>query len=299
MINNVLKQIKKVAFVLILAGSFSSCEKVDNSPEKFRLFKTLYYSKTTSANPTDGVEYLYDAAGNMVKESFYKYNPTELYLYKEYEYLGKQKQKMSLFRSDEGVLKLSWYVVYFYDNENRLIREEFREADDWLSSTTVYEYRDGNLVRQYFHEPHFGDFLETKNTYDAQNRLVQVEKNSSDYMEYKYIKHTYDTEGREKTLEYYDASWGLVRTVEKIYNGRSKLPVKELHYDKYRVQTSQYQHFYDKVGHLVETRLNDDCTLFKRKYKDRLLIEEIIYSKPERGCTEDETIRYEYQKIET
>ena len=296
MSNHILKYAKYPAIVLMLAGSFFSCKDENHEPEKFRLSKVLYYAKTTTVNPTDGVEYAYDEEGNMVRESFYKYSPNaELFMYREFEYVGSQKTKMSIFREDQGTIKLSWYVDYSYAN-NRLVKEELREADDWLSSTTDYEYQDGNLIREYYLEVYYGDFDEAKYTYDHQNRLVQVEKNSSEKIDYKYTTHLYDNEDREKTITYYDANWDLLRTVEKSYNGRSQLPVKELHYDNNGIQTAQYQHFYDKLGHLVETRLNGNCPLFKRKYNGDLLMEEIVYTKPERGCVEDETMRYEYQK---
>jgi hypothetical protein len=77
------------------------------------------------------------------------------------------------------------------------------------------------------------------------------------------------------------------------------LPVKDLHYDKWGNQTLQYQHHYDKWGNLTETILNDDCSLFKRKYNGELLIEEIHYRDPfgKDGCTENGMSRYEYEKI--
>ena len=298
MSNNVLRSAKYLAILLILTGSFSSCEKEDYNPEKFRLVKILYYTNSKSTDPTDGIEYIYDEAGNKVKELFYKYGQvTELYKYMDYEYSGNKKIKTIIFRKLEGELQLGWYIVYTYDLNNRLIKEEVIEADDWISSTTVYDYEEGNLVREYYYEHYYGDFAETKYKYDSQNRLILEEKDSSDDIEYKYIKHKYDNDGREIKLEYYASNEDLVRTVEKIYNGRSKLPVKDVHFDKYGAQISQYQHYYDKWGNLRETSLNGKCPLFKRKYNGGLLMEEIIYTKPERGCTEDEMIKYEYQKI--
>jgi hypothetical protein len=287
------------AFMLILGGSFLSCDKEDNNPEKFRLSKILYYANSTSANPTDGVEYTYDEAGNLVKESFYGYVPTtELYMYYEYEYSGNKKITMKTFRGSGGNFRLNWYNDYFYEG-NHLIKDEYREADGSISYSVNYEYMNGNIIREYFFEPDYGISAEVKYGYDAQNRLILEEKNTSDVDDCKYIKHIYDDIDRKTKSEYYDVNQKIIRYVEVMYNGRSKLPVQDVHYDKDGVQTSQYQHFYDKQGNLTETIYNNECSLFKRKFKNGLLIEEILYTDPteKKGCLETQMSRYEYEKF--
>ena len=75
------------------------------------------------------------------------------------------------------------------------------------------------------------------------------------------------------------------------------LPEKELNYDKNGNQTIKYQHYYDKWGNLTETVINDECSMFTRKYKDKLLMEEIHYwsSFGWGGCSENGMSRYEYK----
>jgi len=290
---------KLTAFLLILAGSFFSCEKEDNNPENFRLLKVFNYASSTSANPTDGVEYTYDETGNMVKESFYSYRPTTaLYMYFEYEYSGNKKMNMKLFRESSGTFRLNWRIDYFYEGDH-LFKEEHREADGFLSISTYYEYKDGNLIREYSDKAGYGISDEIKYTYDHLNRLILEENTTSDVDDYKYIKYIYDSLGRKIKLEYYNMNWELIRYVEKVYGGRSKLPVKDLHYNKDGTQTLQYQHFYDHLGNLTETIYNNECSLFKRKYNRGLLIEEIRYLDPskKRGCLEDVMLRYEYEKL--
>jgi len=295
--NIMLKYAKYVVFFLIMTGSFSSCEKKDDNPEKFRLVKILYFNKSTSTTPTDGVEYLYDEAGNMVKESYIKYIPTTvLYMYKEYEYWGNKKIKMKLFDEDNEGLKLSKCIDYIYVND-QLVSEEISNGFGSFLCSMNYEYKGSNMIREYYYEPDYGISAEVKYTFDSQNRLIIEENDGTDNIGYIYIKYIYDSNERLMKLEYCDQNWELIRSIEKIYNGRSKLPVKDLHYDKNGIQTSQYEHYYDKKGNLTETRLVDGCSLFKRKYNGGLLMEEILYHGKERGCAEDETTRYEYEKI--
>jgi len=86
----------------------------------------------------------------------------------------------------------------------------------------------------------------------------------------------------------------------KIYKGTTL--DKDLHYDKNGKQTAKYQHFYDKWGNLTETVINDECSMFKRKYDGGLLIEEIHYWAHEYGfhfwgqAPESGMSRYEYEK---
>ena len=289
---------KLAVIMLIMAVWQSSCEKEENHPEDFRLIKVLYYSKSTSAQPDDGIEYTYDETGNMVKESFFDYlSATALRQYREYEYSGNRKSKMKVFDGKNGNLELKWYVDYFYEN-NRIIREEFKKPDDFLYGTTNYEYNSGNLIREYY----LDDGVisgEMKYTYDTKNRLILEENDASDVKKIKYIQYTYDNNGRKSKLEYYNVNRDLLKYIEKVYNGGSKLPVKDLHYDKDGKPIAQYQHYYDKLGNLTETRYKDDCSLFRRKFQNGLLVEEIKYVDPfeKGGCSENGTARYEYEEI--
>lgn len=63
----------------------------------------------------------------------------------------------------------------------------------------------------------------------------------------------------------------------------------------------KYQHFHDKWGNLIESIINDECTMFKRKYEGELLLEEIHYWAHEYGfhgtgqMPESGMLRYEYE----
>lgn len=296
--NNIFTHTKHIALLLILAGTFPSCQKEDINPDKYRKLKILHFAKSTDAEPAEGVEYSYDKSGNMVKESFFKYKPvTDCYMYCGFEYAGNKKVKMELFDKDKENFKLFRYYDFIYEN-NRLVREECRSDKGLLLSTMNYEFQGGNMVREYFFEPDYGISKEVKYTYDSKNRLTLEEFETSDIKEVKFTKYIYDDDGRDNKLEYYNPNWDLIKSVERIYNGHSKLPVKELHFDKDGSQIFQYQHYYDKRGNLTETRLNDGCSLFKRKYDGGLLMEEIHYLDPVKykDCSDNGMTRYEYQK---
>lgn len=294
------KILKITTFSLFFSGIFFSCVKEEGIPEKNRLIKALNYSTSASTKATDGIEYAYDNTGNMVKESFYDYNPTTggLYMYHEYEYSGGKKVKMNMYNEKDKILRLNWYVDYFYEGE-QLIKEEYRKADGFFSNSINYEYKNGNLIREYRYEPEKGVSDEINYSYDNFNRIILKEIATIDIKDSKYTKYIYDNNEREIKVEYYNLDWVLIQSIEKIYNGRSKLPVKDLHYDKDGVQTLQYQHYYDKKGNLTETRLDDHCSLFKRKYNGGLLMEEILYFDPvkDKNCLEKGMTRYEYQKL--
>ena len=328
--------LKHTALLLFLVGSLSSCNKEDSSDysdsEKFKLTKILHYSNSTSREPARGVEYTYDKAGNMVIESFYDYLPTTiLWTYKEYEYSGMKKVKMKIFDGVAGNLRLGLYVDYIYVNDRIAKEEEYSGVNGSLINSMNYEYDErGNLVRQYRYEPNYGITLDYKYAYDQRNRLILEENTLFGVPNLKYIKYTYDDNGRKTKMEYCFENWDLYQYVEMSYNGTNKSPETEIHYDNNRVQTRKIQYIYDKRGNpteslyygenekyigkdqtlydkwgnQIETISINGCSLFKRKYNGKLLIEETHYwnGMPQIGgegdCSPENGIsRYEYKKI--
>jgi len=326
---------KHTMLLFILAGSISSCDKEDYSishnPEKFQLTKILQYSSSTSRSPVRGVEYTYDNSGNMIRESFYDYQPTTfLWTYKEYEYSGNKVIKEKIYDGEVGNLRFSQYVDYTYEDD-KLVKEEYcRVVDGSLLNSMNYEYDErGNLVRQYQYEPRYGITRDMKYVFDHRNRLILEENTIFGVANLKYIKYTYDDNDREIKKEYCYDNWDIHRWTEKMYNGTNKLPEIELHYGENEIQTQKIlclydnqgnlienhfydwngiltgnaMHYYDKWGNHTETK-NNECTSFKRKYKGKLLIEVFHYlSLPttesgKGGCTPESGVaRYEYRKI--
>ena len=282
-----------IVISLILIVSFSSCNKEDFTEfnyENYRLVKIMAYTSSTAPEPWRWIEYTYDKAGNMVKESNYQiaYMPEPtLSSYTEYEYSGNKKVKENVYDGQVGNLKFSAYTNYYYVGDN-LIREEYYwVGSSPLRSSKHYEYDErGNLVRRYSYEPDRGIFHDYYYSYDDQNRLIL----DSDY------RYTYDDRGRLIKREFLTDN-GLYDYIEEIYNGTSKSPEKTVYYDRDGNIALEYQHFYDEWGNLVET-LSGDCLSFKRKYIQGLLIEEIdyYYYYPFEGYSEGGVARYVYER---
>ena len=269
------------SLLLILVVSFSSCDKEDfssfNNPDKFRLAKKL-----TDLGPGLVFErvYTYNEAGNMIKESYYdiSFDGRLLLFYTEFEYAENKKIKEKFFAGVAGNPTLSSYSLYFYEND-KLVEEEYYSGFNGslsLYDTRNYEYDErDNLVREFWYGYYRGTTIsgegKLKYSYDEQNRLILketigVDVDNSNYMEY-------------------------------IYKGKSKLPEKELHYDGNGNLTVTYQHYYDSLENLTETKINDECSKFKGKYKGKLLIEEIHFWSSWGGCSESGKSKYEYEKL--
>ncbi len=299
--------------LLILAITFHSCNKnenlIPNSPEEFRLSKILKYSNSSASKLTEEVVYTYDKVGNMIKEEFFVhyYNPTRTILerFNKFEYSGGKKTKMQIFNGEAGNPTLGLCIEYFYEN-NLLVRENTRRQCDnnSLVHSRNYEYDErGNLTRKYTDDPKCGITGDVKYSYDNQNRLILEENTATGINDYKYVKHIYDNSGRKTKIEYTNEKGGLIKYTEIFYKGTSQNPEKELNFDKNGKQIIKYQHYYDDLGNLIETVINDECSMFKRKYNGTLMIEEIHYWWHEYGyhgtgqMPENGMSRYEYEEF--
>ncbi|MDR2148551.1 MAG: hypothetical protein LBE91_19095 [Tannerella sp.] len=322
--------------LLIVAAGFSSCAKIDSSalnsliddrdssainnpiddgvsptdltPDKFRLIKILKYSNSTASRLAGETVYEYDPAGNMIRESLYEYyndlSTKILWMYREYEYSGSKKTKMKIFDGEAGNPTLGSYYVYTYRGD-LLVKEEIYDGRfNSLITSTGYEYDGkGNLIREdrYDHR-YYGLLGSLKYVYDDQDRLITVLTTDGVLDYYPCEKYVYDDNGRVIKLEYHEYE-GLASYTEKTYNGASELPDKELLYDKNGNQYRKLQHYYDEWGNLTETVINDECSMFKRKYNGKLLMEEILYWWHEYGyfgtgqMPENGMSRYEYEEF--
>ena len=267
--------------LLVLAVSFSSCNKEDfstfNNPDKFRLVKKV---TNLGANLVFERVYIYDKTGNLVKESLYDCEATKILLsYTELEYSDNKKVKEKFFGGIAGNPTLTYYILYFCE-DNKLVGEEYYSGFNGVLSlydTRNYEYNErGNLVRESWYGYYRGTTIsgegEVKYSYDEQSRLI--------------LKEIIDIDNSNH--------------IKYIYAGVSKLPEKELHYDGTGNLTVEYQHYYDSLENLTETKINDECLKFKGKYKGKLLIEEIHYQNllgSWGGCYETGISKYEYEEL--
>ena len=324
LINFAQRNVKFLAIFLLAAGFFS-CDRQtepeepygdDDPPPIFdtfelknvRLTKVVRFSNSTASKLTGEVVYTYNESGNLIKETYYdEWNGTMICIYFiEYEYLGNKKVKQSIFNCNNG-LGLSSYTEYFFEGD-LLVKEVHNTGRE--DTPTFYEYDErGNLVKRSWYgispitlNPDPNTVYEHKYTYNDKDRLILEETSEigvSDYY-HKYLKYSYDNHDRVKKMEYYNVDNVLIKRVEKFYN---KSNILEFHYGKDGKQTVKYQHFYDKWGNLTETVINDECSMFKRKYDGGLLIEEIHYWAHEYGyhgtgqMPESGMSRYEYEEL--
>ena len=264
----------------------SSCNKeafsTFDNPDNLRLVRVLTYSNSSASDLVGERVYTYDEAGNMIKESFYDriHSTKTLLYYYEYEYSGNKKVKEKFFGGVAGNPTLNSYTLYFYKGDN-LEKEEYYSGFNGslsLYDTRNYKYdKKGNLVKESWNGYYRGTTIsgkgELKYTYDKQNRLIIKENIDIDVT---YSNH-----------------------IEYVYKGTIKVPEKELHYDGKGNLTATYHHYYDSLENLTETKVNDECSKFKRKYNGKLLIEEIHFwiSWAWGSCSENGMSRYEYEDI--
>lgn len=264
----------------------------------FRLVKILTYRNFEATEPSNGIEYEYDGAGNLIKETFFQSWNSEFYapFYNEYEYLGNKKVKEKMFTRYPGEnLNLSRYVDYIYKGDLLIKSETYDGLNGSFISSDHYEYdKRGNLVLDYTYDPSWigkgvwggvydtGIFGYRKYVYDKKDRLITALTSDGVLDFYPYLKYTYDNDGKIIKTEYHEYE-GLNRYEVNGYYKTSKLLALVLYYDKNGNQTNKLQHFYDELGNSTETVRNDECLVSERKYNDRLLIEQIFYSCNENG----------------
>jgi len=263
--------------------------------DDFRLVKTLTYSDSESTEPSNGKEYVYDDAGNLIKESFFHSWNSELFVqsYYEYEYLGNKKVKEKLFTCNVypgGEFMFSHYVDYLYDGDLLVKTEKYSGLDGSFVSSDHYEYDErGNLVLDYSYDPSWigkgvwGGVYETgilgyrKYVYDNQDRLITVLTTDGILDFYPCLLYTYDNEGMLIKTEYHEYD-GLTRYEENVYCKTYKYLEIVLFFDKNGNQSNKLQYFYDDLGNNIKTVRNDNCLVSERIYNDGLLIEQISYS---------------------
>ena len=311
--------------LLILSVGFSSCDKEESlisdnsdSSEKFRLLKVLNYSDSSASNLTGETVYEYDETGNVVKETVFLSWNSELHIqsYYEYEYSGNKKVKEKLFYRNvfpTGNLNFNHYVDYFYDGD-LLVKTERYSGGGSFSYSEHYKYdTKGNLVENYSYDPSWigkgvwggiydtGIYGHKKYVYDNQNRLI-TELTSDGVVDfYPCRKYTYNNDGKVAKIEYLEYE-GLSGYDENVYNNRKMLELV-FSYDKNGNQNRKVQHYYDGLGNLTESKINDECSIFKRQYDGKLLIEEIHYWAHEYGyhfwgqAPESGMSRYEYEEF--
>jgi hypothetical protein len=247
----------------------------------------------------------------MIREEIYdRYTRRVLLKYMEYEYSGNKRIREKVFEGKDKPLTCSKFTEYFYDDNGRLVKESLFTYDKNTGAgfpqySQIYEFDErGNMIKTYQKDDAYGIISgEEIYVYNSENRLIEEEIAEAEADDAKYIKHIYDRDGRESKVEYYNITRNLIRYVDRIYNGASRLSIREVHYSKNNEQIAFYTHHYDEWGNITESVINDECSMFKRQYKGVLKMEEIIYKWQDYKhnttgqMPEDGMLRYEYKRI--
>ncbi len=300
--SNIMKT-QKILFLAILISVFS-CSKdeyndLSSEPENYRLIKVLNYGSSSDSEPNTFMDLKYSENGNLQRESLYNY-PSTLLTYKVYDYdnnnLLKEKK---IYDGQVGNLSLGTYTKYEYENGN-LIKEELYLANGTLKRTKFNEYENGNLINTYKLDDDLGIHHQYKYYYNDLNVLILKEVFMYNQKLSGFTKYYYDDKLRLNKTEIFDHNKAISQTVEHKYTGDSSLPTEEIYYDSNGHLTQRRQLIYDSLDNLTEIKIITDegtNSLFKKKFKGKLLIEYIRYL-PTFGYTEWGVSRYEYEKIE-
>ena len=286
--------------ILLLTGLLVvfGCEEKDISPttENFRLTKILNYSKSSSSQPNGAVEFSYDKKGNLTKESTINY-PNTITTYKLYEYSGNQVTKKKIYDGQVGNLTLGTYINYYYSGD-KVTKEELLLSDGTLKYTTFYEFDGDKLINTYKVDDNLGRHHQYKYSFDNFNRVILEEVFMYNQELSEFTKYFYDNSSRLIRSELYDHNGTLTSHEEKVYIGTSKLADEELYFDQSGTLIQKRRLTYDGWGNVTEINvdyLGTTCSIFKRKYNGKLLIEEITFL-TSFGCAEWTVTRYEYEK---
>lgn len=293
----------KILLFSILLVSMYSCSKDENDdlsyqPENYRLTKVLNYTSSSASEPYSYTELKYSENGNLQKESLYDY-PRTLFTYRTYDYdsnnLLKEKQ---IYDGQVGNLSIGTYIKYEYEN-GKLIKEALYLANGTLKHTGHYEYEGKNLVNSYKVEDRLGIHHQFKYTYNDLNLKILEESFMYNQKLSGYTKYSYSDNSHLIKTEIFNPDATIAQTVEHMYLGNCTLPTEEKYYDAGGNLTQRRQLIYDDFENLTEIKLITDQgtnTLFRKKFKGKLLIEHIMYA-PTWGYTEWSVTRYEYEKI--
>lgn len=154
----------------------------------------------------------------------------------KYSYPDAYTKKAEWYRDPEGK-ELDYYYITEYDENGRLIRDEWYDADDVLYEYGVAVYdENGNVVRKNWYEcdingEEYTLFSYTVKEYDTDGRLVKEEEYYSDGQLRGYYISEYDTDGRMIKYSSYDKN-GVLKWYDAYKNDEDIKGLGIEHYDK-------------------------------------------------------------------
>ncbi|MCF0072874.1 hypothetical protein LZD49_20515 [Dyadobacter sp. CY261] len=300
---------KKLYYFLIILSIITSCkdkeiETFEGVPgpnvgdtsiynlNNYRLTKILNFSKSDSEQPYGFVEFIYDANGNLTRESFID-NPDLLSTYKTYTYQNGLMATQKIFDGVVNSLTLSRTIKYIYQ-DGLLVQEDAVGASGELQQSVYYVYTNRRLSETYKWTESLGKHHHYKYAYDGRGNVIKLQVYMY-YAELSYTEnYTYDALNRKiKTERSNHQNIPESITVAE-YKDNNTLPSAEINQDAQGNERSRRTFALDVAGNQIQTLMGNNIAS-KRKYYGKLLREEIRYSR-QFGFAEFGMTRYEYEK---
>lgn len=242
-----------------------ACDQAElaGPPEKAKM--KLIYSSSESLKPISFVIYQFDANGNVIKETHLEYpsTPTQ---YTTYEYeLGKLRYKRHYTRKENSIAQyeneLPLLAVTEYTYQKDLLAFEKLTEDGLAVSSKQYLYNEKKQIIRI-------NFLNDNNEVTGYSEF--------EYNEYGHLAKETDVGGNYILYQYENGL--LVRSETYGHDGTF------IHYMTYS---------YNNERKLTEKFANGVQLIQRNKYRDKMLIEEIIYD-PAFTASVKQVYRYKY-----
>lgn len=255
---------KKIIIAIIsftLAFSMTACTKVT---------KTDVTPETTTA--VSETESIHD----------FEYTRKEIEKFEGGQYIGYYCEDDQIIRwecyNTEG--KLEWYDTYEYNDNGNCVKESYYNGEGKLSSYYISEYTDDDRISLY--ACYSGDdTLQNKTIYEYNKNGGLIKESrylGENAVLDEYIVYTYNENGYETSIFYYDGKDNFLASREYEYDANGNT-TEEIHTDEEGVKTI-ITYEYDENGELeyILTKDQNDVISEEKYYKDGELDAEFYYT---------------------
>lgn len=115
----------------------------------------------------------------------------------EYFYSNKKLVRQNQYNVSNSQGKLSLYILYEYDQNDKIEKKKIFAPNDTLNNTTVFSYDNAARISRTDFQFNGTLFYYTLYEYDAQNRFEKItDKDGGNNANQDYTQYAYDNEGR-------------------------------------------------------------------------------------------------------
>lgn len=255
----------RILVALLFLLGIAACDQAELSgpPEKAKM--KLIYSSSDAQKPVSFVIFQFDANGNTTKETHLEYpsTPTQ---YTTYEYeQGKLRYKRHHIRKEKSAAQ--------YESELPLLTvTEYSYQQDLLAFEKLTEDGRTQSSKQYF--------------YNEKKQLIRTNYLNANDEVTGYVEFEYDDESR--LMKESDSGGTYI-----LYHYENGLLVRSETHRQDGMLLSYMAYSYNNEGKLTEKLVNGIQLVQRNKYREKMLIEEIIYH-PTFATSEWQVYRYKY-----